>query len=224
MADLLATILPLALGAAVSPTVAALVVAVLARGEDAVRRGVALTVGAAIPLVVVAVVALLTLHASGVADGGSGHRTTGGVVDLVAAAALAYLALRALQPTRTAQEHQAARVRHASGSPARYAGLGAGVMLVNFSTLALFVPAVKDIGRADDVSVAGEIAALVLLLVIVLIPAWVPVALRAAFPDRAQRLLTPLGRWMTEHQRALGGWVSAAFTVYLFVRGALVLR
>ena len=48
MADLLATILPLALGAAVSPTMAALVIAVLARGEDAVRRGLALTAGAAI--------------------------------------------------------------------------------------------------------------------------------------------------------------------------------
>lgn len=225
MADLLATILPLALGAAVSPTMAALVIAVLARGEDAVRRGLALTAGAAIPLVVVAIVVLLTLHASGAGDrSGSGHRTTGGVVDLVAAAALAYLALRALQPTRTAQEQQAARARHASGSPARYVGLGAGVMLVNFSTLALFVPAVKDIGRAEDVSVAGEIAALAFLLVIVLVPAWLPVALRAAFPDRAQRVLAPLGRWMAEHQRALGGWVSAAFAVYLFVRGVLVLR
>jgi hypothetical protein len=220
MADLLATILPLALGAAVSPAIAALVVAVLARGADPVRRGVALTVGAAIPLAGIAAVVLLTLHASGT----TGHRTTGAAVDLVAAAALAYLALRALQPTRTAQEQQAVRARHASGSPARYVGLGAGVMLVNFSTLALFVPAVKDIGRADGVSVAGEIAALVLLLVVVLVPAWLPVALRAAFPDRAQRLLTPLGRWMTEHQRALGGWVSAAFAVYLFVRGVLALR
>lgn len=224
MADLIATILPLALGAAVSPTVAALVIAVLARGEDAVRRGAALTVGAAIPLVLVAAVVLLTLHASGAAGPGDRHRTAGGIVDLVAAAALAYLALRALQPTHTAQEHQAARARHATGSPARYVGLGAGVMLLNFSTLALFVPAVKDIGRADDVSAAGEAAALALLLVIVLVPAWAPVALRAAFPDRAQRILAPLGRWMGEHQRALGGWVSAAFALYLFVRGVLVLR
>lgn len=224
MADLLATILPLALGAAVSPTVAALVIAVLARGGDAVRRGVALTIGAAIPLVVVAVVVLLTLHASGAADGGSRHETTGGVVDLVAAAALSYVAVRALQPTRTAQEQQAARAERAPGGAARYVGLGAGVMLVNFSTLALFVPAVKDIGRADDVTVPGEIAALALLIVIVLVPAWVPVALRAAFPEQAQRILKPLGRWMRDHQRALGGWVSAAFALYLFVRGALLLR
>jgi threonine/homoserine/homoserine lactone efflux protein len=189
-----------------------------------VRRGVALTVGAAIPLIAIAAVVLLTLHASGAADGGSKHSATGGVIDLVAAAALAYLALRALQPTRTAQEQQAARAERAPGGPGRYVALGAGVMLVNFSTLALFVPAVKDIGRADDVSAEGEVAVLVLLLVIVLVPAWVPVALRAAFPARSRRLLKPLGRWMHDHQRALGGAVSAVFAAYLFVRGVLVLR
>lgn len=224
MAELLASILPLALGAAVSPTVAALVIAVLARGEDAVRRGVALTLGAAIPLVVIALVVLLTLHASVAADGASKHRATGGVVDLVAAAALGYLGLRALQPTSTPQEQQAARAERAPGGPGRYVALGAGVMLVNFSTLALFVPAVKDIGRADDVALAGELAAFLLLLAVVLVPAWVPVALRAAFPARAERLLQPLGGWMHDHRRALGGGVSAVFAVYLFVRGVLVLR
>ena len=66
-------------------------------------------------------------------------------------------------------------------------------MLVNFSTLAMFVPAVKDIGRARGVGTAGEIAALTMLIVIVLIPAWLPVALRAAFPDRAKRILKPRG-------------------------------
>lgn len=224
MSDLLSSVLPLALGAAVSPTLAALVIAVLASGRDTLRRGVALTAGAAIPLVVIAAIVLLTLHAAGAADGAPKHETTGGVVDLVAAVVLAYLAFRALQPTGTAQEHQAERAEHAPGGPARYVGLGIGVMLVNFSTLALYVPAVKDIGRADDVSVVGELAALTVVIVIVLIPAWVPVALRGAFPAQAQRILKPLGRWMHDHQRALGGGVSAVFAAYLFVRGVLVLR
>ena len=117
MGDLLGTVLPLALGAAVSPTLAALVIAVLARGEDAVRRGVALTIGAAVPLVVIATVVLATMHAAGAAAPGPKHRTLDGVVDLVFGVLLAAVAYRALQPTATAQEQQAARAERAPAGP-----------------------------------------------------------------------------------------------------------
>lgn len=224
MGELLPTVLPLALGAAVSPTLAALVIAVLASGRDALRRGVALTIGAAVPLVLIAAIVLLTFHAAGVAEPGPRHKTLDGVIDLVAAVALAYLAYRALQPTSTPQEQQAARAERAPGGPARYVALGVGIMLVNFSTLALFVPAMKDIARARAVGTLGEILAVAFVIVIVLIPAWVPVALRAAFPAQAVRILKPLGVWMHDHQRALGGWVSAVFAGYLAIRGVLELR
>jgi hypothetical protein len=224
MGDLLGNVLPLALGAAMSPTLAALVIAVLARGEDAVRRGVALTIGAAVPLVVIATVVLATMHTAGAAAPGPKHRTIDGAIDLVFGVLLAALAYRTLQPTATPQERQAARTERASGGPGRYVALGAGVMFVNVSTLAMFVPAVKDIGRAQGVGTVGEVAAVAILSVIVLIPAWLPVALRVAFPARAQRILRPAGRWMHDHQRAVGGWVSAVFAAYLVIRGVLELR
>lgn len=224
MGSLLPTILPLALGAAVSPTLAALVIAVLASGRDGLRRAVALTAGAAVPLVVIALVVLLTFHATGVADPGPRHRKFDGILDLVFAVVLAYLAFRALQPPKTPQEKQAERAERAPGGPGRYVALGVGIMVVNFSTLALFVPAMKDIARARDVGAIGEVLAVAFVIVIALIPAWVPVALRAAFPERAQEILKPLGVWMHDHQRALGGWVSAAFAAYLAVRGVLELR
>ncbi|MBJ7519606.1 MAG: GAP family protein [Solirubrobacteraceae bacterium] len=223
MGELLATVLPLALGAAVSPTLATLVIAVLASGDDPVRRAAALTAGAAVPLVVIAIVVLTTLHAAGAAEPGDAHRTLDGVVDLVFGVLLAAVAWRALQPTATPQEQQAVRAERAPGGPGRYVALGTGIMLVNFSTLALFVPAMKDIARAG-VSVGEEVAAVVFVLVIVLIPAWLPLALRVAFPDRTARLLRPVGRWLHDHQRAVGGWVAAAFAAYLVFRGVLELR
>lgn len=224
MGSLLPTILPLALGAAVSPTLAALVIAVLATGKEGLRRGVALTIGASIPLILIAVVVLLTFHAAGVAEAGPRHKRFDGIVDLVAAVLLAYVAFRALQPPKTPQEKQAERAARAPGGPGRYVALGVGIMVVNFSTLALFVPAMKDIARAKDVGAVGEVLAVAFVIVIALIPAWVPVALRAAFPERAQAILKPLGVWMHDHQRALGGWVSAVFAAYLAVRGVLELR
>lgn len=223
MGELLATVLPLALGAAVSPTLAALVIAVLASDDDPVRRAAALAAGAALPLVLISVVSLVAVHAAGAAARGPAHSTLDGVVDLVFAALLAAIAWRALQPTPTQQERQAGRAERAPGGAARYVALGAGIMLVNASTLALVVPAMKDIGRAG-VPVGQEIAAVMVVLVVALIPAWLPVVLRVAFPDRTTRLLKPVGRWMYDHQRALAGWVSAAFAAYLLVRGALELR
>ena len=223
MGDLLATVLPLALGAAVSPTLAPRVIAVLASGDDPVRRAAALAAGATVPLVLIAVVVLTTMHAAGAAEPGDAHRTLDGVVDLVFGALLAGVAWRALQPTATPQEQQAVRAERAPGGPGRYVALGTGIMLVNVSTLALFVPAMKDIARAG-VPVGQEVAAVAFVLVIVLIPAWLPVALRVAFPERTAPLLRPVGCWLHDHQRLLGGWVAAGFAAYLVLRGVLELR
>ncbi|MBJ7332563.1 MAG: GAP family protein [Solirubrobacteraceae bacterium] len=223
MGDLLRTVLPLALGAAISPTIVALVTAVLASGDDAVRRATALTAGAAIPLLVIGGVLLGTVHAAGV-EHGPRHEKFDGMVDLVFAVVLAGLAVRALKPAPTPQERQAERAEHAPGGTGRYVALGFGVMLVNFSTLAMFIPAVKDIVRARARSPVGEVVALLVVIVIVLIPAWGPLLLRVAFPERAARVLRPLGRWMANHQRQLGGWVAAVFAAYLLLRGVLELR
>lgn len=220
MGDLLRTVLPLALGAAVSPTLAALVIAIVASEDDGIRRALAFGAGAALPLLVLAAVILVT----GLVGPGPGDDRPDAYVDVVFGVLLAAVAYRALQPTPTAQERLAARAVGAPGGPSRYVALGVGMMLVSTATLALVVPAVTDIARARGVGPAGEAAAVAVLVAIVLIPAWGPVAWRVAAPARAARTLKPLRRWLYDRQRPLGGWAAAAFAGYLVIRGVLELR
>lgn len=201
-----------------------LVLAILASDDDALSRARALAVGAVLALVGVAATALLLFHLAGLPERGEGSGRAAGVIDLMAAIALAAIAARALKPLPTAQERQAERAEHAPGAAGRYVALGVGVAMLGLGAIVLVVTAAKDIARATDVTILGEVAATAGLTVTALLPAWLPVALFAAGPDRAAPQLHRLGRHIYDHQRAIAGGAAAAFAAYLLIRGVLVLR
>jgi hypothetical protein len=149
MGSLLAIVLPLALGAAISPTLFALEVLVLSGRRHPVARAWALTGGAAATLIFFSVLGLTllrNLHA------GKHHRSlTDAAIDLVAGALLAVLAARALRPRKTVAEshHDRTRGRLAGTPTILFLGIGSLGMLVNFSTLLLFLPALHEISRSS---------------------------------------------------------------------------
>ena len=102
MGSLLAVVIPLALGAAVSPTLFALEVLVLTGKHHPVARGWAVAGGAGAVLLAFGLLGVTVLRTI---ETGHHHRSlTGAVIDLGAAAALVLLAARSLQKARTAAE------------------------------------------------------------------------------------------------------------------------
>ena len=76
---------------------------------------------------------------------------TGAVIDLLAGTLLAALALRALRRGKTTAEshHSRTQGRLADAPTAYFIGAGALAMLINFSTLLLFLPALHEIPRSS---------------------------------------------------------------------------
>lgn len=217
MGSLLARVLPLALGAAVSPTLFALEVLVLSGRTHPIGRAWAVAGGAAGVLAGYTVLGLTVLGTVG-----THHRqsTLGATIDFAAAGLLALLAARSLHHRPTAAEtHQRRSAdRLADASPVAFAGVGAVAMLVNFSTLVLFLPALHEIARSS-VGLAGQVVAGVVLVVVTLLPVLVPVGLVAALGSRADPLLARLNRFVTDHSRAITAGIEILFCVLLVAKG-----
>lgn len=223
MGTLLASVVPLALGAAISPTLFALEVLVLSGPRRPVARAWAVALGSALTLALytllgVTVLARLdTKHPK--------HSTTGAVVDLTAAALLALLAARALHRRRTAAESHGDRTkgRLAAAPTAFFVGAGALAMLVNFSTLVLFLPALHEIARAG-VGLADQVLAWVVLVVITLLPVLLPVTAVTISGRRAAPVLARLNGFVSRHARQITAAIEVLFAVVLLWKGIGDLR
>ncbi len=218
MGTLLVAVLPLALGAAISPTLLALQLLILTGTIHRLARAWALVAGSA---VVLAAFSLLCVTALRRIQLHHGHKSSAdAAVFLASGILLGALALRSQVRRPTAGEKHTSRIggRLQTAPTAWFVGVGAVGMVVNFSTLVLVLAAVHEITRATA-STSTKVAVYVVMYVIVLVPVLAPVVLAQAFGDRADRALDTVHRWVGDHARTIGTVIEAVFAVYLIVRG-----
>lgn len=212
MISLLVKVLPLAFGAAISPTVLTVVVLLLA-GAKTRRPAVAFAAGTATLSVAIGAAVLLVFR--GALDGPhhvTGHR--GAVVDIVLGALLLALAVRAIARKPKPKEP---KPRHLVGTGAAFA-LGVGIMASNFSSLVLYLAALKVIVRADATTSATVVVTGV-FIVIMLLPVELPLLLTVVAPRSSDRLLGGIGETVKRHSRAITIVVLVVFGAYLLVKG-----
>jgi hypothetical protein len=218
MGSLLIGVLPLALGAAVSPTLLALQLLVLSGGGNRLARAWALVVGAAL---VLGAFSLLCVTALSRLRPHHAHRSlTDAAVLILSGVLLAVLAVRSRIRTPTVGEKHTSRTggRLASASSPWFIGVGAVGMVVNFSTLLLVLPAVREIVHSN-VGASDKVVVFVVLYVIVLLPVLVPVLLAQVLGRRADHALDATHRWIGRNSRTIGTVIEAVFAVYLVTKG-----
>lgn len=210
MGHLLGVVLPLAVGAAVTPTIVAVQLVMLSGRQAPLERAWALAAGCTLVLAMFAVVALLVAGAAA-----RSHKSeAGAIVKLVAAALLVLLGVRGLlRPQRPPKPPRD------SAHPVRNAfALGAALMLTNFSSLVLFFPAMHEIG-SSHVAFAGRALATVLLFAITLLPAIAPPLAVMLVGSRATPLLEGLNRFFTAHRRVFSAGLCFGFAALLTAAG-----
>jgi hypothetical protein len=213
--SLLAQTLPLALGAAISPIVLAITVAMLT-GEGRGPRAIAFLAGAAIPLV--ALSALIMFFGSGVSL--KVPASVQGPLDLAFAALLLFVGGRALvrqlrgAPAGSARSHD----EHRGVAPSRAFAIGLGSMATNFTSLILFLPAMKAVAAAPVTPGARAIAAAV-IVAIVLSTIWMPLLLITVAPRTVDALLADVAAFFEKNQRAVAIVLGLGFGAYLLIRG-----
>ena len=209
MTDLVLKILPLAVAAAINPTGILVLVALLATAK---RTALFLSAGfcavfIAFGALVLALGLRLELKPS----------TTSAVIDLVAAAVITYLGVRALRKKPAADADDPAK-RHRKLGPA--GGFAAGIALAasDFSSIVPCLVALKDMAIADA-GAAASWTALAVFLVICLAPMVVPVALVYLAPHSAERVLGPLRRTLQKHGGTIIAAVCFVIAAYLALKG-----
>ena len=212
MISLLVKVLPLAFGAAISPTLLTVVVLLLA-GAKSRRPAVAFAAGTAVLSVAIGAAVLLVFRSALDAPHHvTGHR--GAVVDMIFGGLLLALAARAVASTPRPKEP---KPRHLLGVGAAFV-LGLGIMASNFSSLVLYLAALKEIVRADATTSVAVVVTGVFITVM-LLPVELPLLLTVVAPRSADRLLGCIGETVTRHSRTITIVVLVGFGAYLFLKG-----
>jgi hypothetical protein len=188
-------ILPLGLGGSVSPVMLTEQTLLLA-GPDGRRAGAQYAVGAALTLlaVVLAVVlfgAALSLPSEPRLDA-SLDLVLGAILVLLAGVGYGWVRLH---PRIGHQGPSKASRRRRAAFP-----FGAFSMATNFTTLALVLPAAKEIASAD-LEVLGKAVLAFVLVGLASAPAWLPVVLTRVAPATGQRILDATARLISHHGR-----------------------
>lgn len=214
MAGVWAEVVPLALGAAVSPLLLTTQLLILSGGNQPIRRGWAFAVGVALTSIVYVVV--LATVASGLSISSDHQPTVERVIKMLAALALVGLGIRA-QLHHPDPAKQAARARRLSRARLiDFAGLGFVIMCTNLSSLVLMLPAVH-LAVHTNASGAQEFALLGFIVLCAAAPALLPALAVSLFGRRSESLLARVNRFTTKHSAAINAAICYLFAVLLLI-------
>lgn len=211
MLKLLLFVIPLGLAGAISPVLLTEQTVVLS-GPDGRRTAKAFAAGAMLTLF--AFVAALVLFGSSIELPKTPHLNA--TLDIVIGVLLIALAL--FLHLRSPKEKADKPARGAMNPRAAYL-FGTVSMATNFTTLALIIPASKEIA-ASGVELGGRAVAAVVLVVLASIPVWLPLALTALAPGPALRGLDAFGALIQRSGRLATVILVALVGAFMVVRGA----
>lgn len=210
---LLLQVIPLAVGAAISPAVLTVEILVLASGPGAVARGWGLALGRMAGLLAVSLGGASLL--ARLPDFGTGEPSLPlGVTALIAGVVLIVVGLVEWRRPSSGGHHDrlAGRLQHLN--PAVLLAFGAGWLFVNVSTLALYLPALHIITNSAA-DLALQVIAFVILYLFASAVVLVPVVAVTLFGDRARALLAKVHTWVGAHAHTITLVVCLAFGVVL---------
>jgi len=209
----LAVVIPLGLGGAISPVMLTEQTVLLA-SPAGVRAGVRYALGVVCTTLAFVVAIVLFGHAISLPT----EPHLDATLDIVLGAVLILVAglvhISARRRGRLPSPKDDVEVHGAGGSRQGGAALAFGVfaMATNVTTLALMAPAAKEISAAD-VEIAGEALLVLVLVGLVSIPAWLPLAMTRVAPGPSQRGLAAMRDQIMRRGRG--------FTVGLLCAGGL---
>ena len=216
----LAVVIPLGLGGAVSPVMLTEQTVLLA-GPDGGRAGVRYAAG--VVLTTFVIVVAIVLFGRAISLPTEPHLDA--TLDLVLGLVLVNVAVLVLVSGRRrggSPSRKGGDDRGASGSRQARAAFAFGVfaMATNFTTLALIAPAAKEISRAD-VEIAAEAVLVLVLVGLVSMPAWVPVALTRVAPGPSQRGLAAVRDQIARRGRGFTVGLLSAAGLFFIGRGLI---
>lgn len=209
-------ILPLLLGAAISPVATTGMITVLATSTTKTRtRGFIYLIGTTIPLLVLGIPGIFLFSKIDIMPK---NNIITSWIDLLAGIVLLGLAVHLiLKPKQKTTRPVKDDIKHTEGF-GKIVGLGIALMITNFSTLVLFVPAIKDIADSSLES-AEKLLLLLISIIITLLMIVTPLVIYLLLPKKSESILKSLKLFINRHMREITLSLLIVFGVYLLIRG-----
>jgi hypothetical protein len=214
-------VLPLAIAGSCSPTTLAIGILILSSRNRPLAKAVVFTIGNLLVLAGVGLVTLFFAHATSTTSAVSASpNAVDATIDVFVGALLVVLTLKHLLGPKSPT---------ADTSPSWLKGLdrlsfwrsfliGVGIMAINVSTLVVFLPAVRYVGKyAGDLG--NELA--LLAAVVLIVESWMLAVLAMSFlaPQKSGRALRKLNVWVGKHSRTICSVLFGIFGVYFLIKG-----
>jgi cadmium resistance protein CadD (predicted permease) len=151
--------------------------------------------------------------------GGGSHAATEAIY-VTLGIVLVLLSIREhFQPAKDTEKDQADSAAKGTGlSPLRYMSLGVVMTATNFTTLALFIPALREIA-VSTASNADRLVAGVVLVVIATVTAWLPLLATVIAPGPAKKALSAIHDFTTKYKHQIVEVVLFVFGAYMIIKG-----
>ncbi len=221
--SLLMQIIPLAFGAAVSPTALMGMILLLSISKKPKLSGIGYYIGSIIIILIVVTVGIIL--GAGLSSSSAHPNPILAVVDLILGILLLILGIRRIfRPQKSPKHHFNEDKTVVSSWMVFLKGLSFGFVMffINFSTTIIVLEAGKLISTSSAV-LTGKLFVIIILMLITLIVCEVPLLIYFLFPNSANKILSKINIWMQKNGHILMGLVILAIGFYLIWIGTLKL-
>ena len=224
LSSLLTSVLPLALGAAVSPTVLIGIILILSITKRPKLNGIAFYTGSIILLLIIVALGVFVSKAIVLTTGT--HSSTASVYfDIILGILLILLGIRrARKEDKDPDKDKFKEDASISAGKAFIKSMifGFGLFIINFTTTILVFAAGKDIGLSAA-PIFDKLIVVVILTIITLLVVEIPLLIYILVPKTANKLLEPVNIWMQKNGKYLMAAIFFVFGIYLLIKGAMSL-
>ncbi len=212
MGNTLSVVLPLALGAAVSPTLLTLQLMILAGAQSPLQRAWAMCAGAAAFLLAYMIVLATVARGLDLVTGAQNGFERG--IKLLAAALLLLLGVRSVRRRHDPPKPPPRKLQEAG--PGLFVGVGFTAMASNASSLVLVLPA-SHLTVTSGLPGDQKMLLLAMVFVITLLPVLLPVLATTLLGRRAAPGLARMNHVATTYSHQINAGIAFFFSIVLVV-------
>lgn len=198
------------LAASVSPVAVMVLISLMTTAKHPRKNTLLFLLSYTLTLVAIGVVFVLLFHAR---SGAPNHKASG-YIDI----GIGVLCLLAIPLAARKRKEKPATEEGRGLTVTRTLTIGAGTMLINTSTLLIYITGLHAISDAR-LSFADDVVAFVILTFATLLTLLIPIFIEFAFPKASEKALTTLRVWLVKHQRIISVGILVVFATYLLVKG-----